>query len=66
MYTFGGQKGENKPAQPKNEIWAPKFVWLCDASIDREFYMEQEKYILGENKPSEPKIGIWARKSVWS
>jgi hypothetical protein len=29
IYTFGGQKGENKPSEPKKGI-----------SIDREFYME--------------------------
>jgi hypothetical protein len=23
-YTFEGQKGENKPSEPKNGIWAPK------------------------------------------
>jgi hypothetical protein len=23
-YTFGGQKGENKPSKPKNGIWCPK------------------------------------------
>jgi hypothetical protein len=23
-YTLGGQKGKNKPSEPKNGIWAPK------------------------------------------
>jgi hypothetical protein len=39
-YTFGGQKGENRPAEPTNGIWGPKSIWSCDISIDREFYME--------------------------
>jgi hypothetical protein len=39
-YTFGGQKGENRPREPKNGIWGPKSIWSCDISIDREFYME--------------------------
>jgi hypothetical protein len=42
-YTFGGQKCENRPSEPKNGIWGPKSVWSCDISIDREFYIEQEK-----------------------
>jgi hypothetical protein len=44
-YTFGGgaYKGENKPSEPKKRIWGPKSVWSCDISIDRKFYMEQEK-----------------------
>jgi hypothetical protein len=25
-YTFGGQKGENKPTELKNRKWAPKLV----------------------------------------
>jgi hypothetical protein len=43
VYYFWGQKGENKLSEPEYEIWAPKSVWSCDISIDREFYMEQEK-----------------------
>jgi hypothetical protein len=39
-YTFGGQKVKNRPPEPKNGIWGPKSIWLCDISIDREFYME--------------------------
>jgi hypothetical protein len=43
-YTFGGQKGENRPKneapEPKNEIWGPKSIWSWVISIDREFYME--------------------------
>jgi hypothetical protein len=57
-YTFGGQKGENKPSEPKNGIWGPKSVWSCDISIDREFNAEQEKYnfrgqmaIIGAQRP---------------
>jgi hypothetical protein len=42
-YTFGGQKSENRPPEPKNEIWGPKSIWSCDISIDQEFYTEQEK-----------------------
>jgi hypothetical protein len=45
-YTFGGQKGKNRPSEPKNGIWGPKSVWSCDIyniSIDRDFYIEQEK-----------------------
>jgi hypothetical protein len=48
---FGGQKGENKPLEPKNGIWSPKSVWSCDISIDREFYMEHEKiYFWGSKR----------------
>jgi hypothetical protein len=43
IYTFGGQKGKNWPPEPKNGIWGPKSVWLCD-SIEREFHMKQKKY----------------------
>jgi hypothetical protein len=25
-YTLRGQKGKNKPSEPKNGIWAPKVV----------------------------------------
>jgi hypothetical protein len=24
--TFGGQKGENRPSEPKNGIWTPKSI----------------------------------------
>jgi hypothetical protein len=49
--SFGGQKGENKLSEPKNEIWGPKSVWSCDISIDWEFYMEQEKiYFWGSKR----------------
>jgi hypothetical protein len=69
IYTFRGQKGENKLSEPKNGIWTPKSVWSCDISIDQEFYIEQDKiHFWGsncENKPSEPKNGIRAPKSVW-
>jgi hypothetical protein len=27
-YTFGGQKDENKPSEPKNGIWGPKSIWF--------------------------------------
>jgi hypothetical protein len=40
IYTFGGQKGKNKPSEPKNGIYGPKSLWSCDISIDRKFYME--------------------------
>jgi hypothetical protein len=42
-YTFGGEKCENRPLEPKNGIWAPKSEWSCDMSIDREYYTKQEK-----------------------
>jgi hypothetical protein len=32
-----------KPLESKNGNWAPKSVWSCDISNDREFYMKQEK-----------------------
>jgi hypothetical protein len=68
IYTFRGQKGKNRPPEPKNGIWDPKLVWSCDISIDREFYMEQEKYTFGgqksENRPPQPKNGIWGPKSI--
>jgi hypothetical protein len=43
IYTFRGPKGKNLPPEPKNGIWVPKSVRSCDISIDREFYMQQEK-----------------------
>jgi hypothetical protein len=42
-YTFGYQKGKNRPPEPKNGICGPKSVCSCDTSIDRKFNMEQEK-----------------------
>jgi hypothetical protein len=41
-YTVEGQKGENKPSEPKNGIGAKKPLWSCDISIDRKYYMDQE------------------------
>jgi hypothetical protein len=50
-YTFGGQKGKNRPPKPKNGIWGPKSVLSCDISIERVFYMEEEKmYYTGSKK----------------
>jgi hypothetical protein len=49
-YTFGGQKGENRPLEPKNGIWGLKSVWSCDISIDQEVYMEQEKICFWSSK----------------
>jgi hypothetical protein len=50
-HTFEGQKGGYRPPEPKNGIWGPKSVWSCDISIDREFYMEQEKiYFWGSKR----------------
>jgi hypothetical protein len=43
IYTFRGQRGKNRPPEPKNGILGPKSIWSCDISIDREFYVEQEK-----------------------
>jgi hypothetical protein len=51
IYTRRGQKGENRPPEPKNGIRGPKSVWSCDISIVREFYME-----LG-------KIYFWVKKA---
>jgi hypothetical protein len=48
--TFRGQRVENNTAEPKNGIWAPKSVWSSEITIDREFFMEQEKYIFGGSK----------------
>jgi hypothetical protein len=63
---FGGQKDENEPSEPKNGIWAQKLklVWSCDISIDRKFYMEQEKiHFRGQKvgtRLSEPIFSFWA------
>jgi hypothetical protein len=61
-YTFGGQKPENKPAVPKNGIWALK-------SIDRKFYMKKK---LGVKKPKisfksskTEVLSDWTKKSKW-
>jgi hypothetical protein len=43
-YIFGGQKGKNKPSEPKNEIWGPKSVWSCNISIGN-FSWSKKKYI---------------------
>jgi hypothetical protein len=68
-YSFGGQKGENKPSEPRNRIWGSKSIWSC-ISIDREIYIYMKKIHAyrvgkGENKPSEPKNWIWATKYVY-
>jgi hypothetical protein len=42
IHTFGGQKGKNRPLEPKNGIWGPKSVWSCDISIDQEFNIDEE------------------------
>jgi hypothetical protein len=71
-YTLRGQNGEHKPTEPepKNGIWAPKSVWSFDMSINRKFYMEQEKIYFwgqkGKNNQSEPKNRNWAKKPVSS
>jgi hypothetical protein len=50
-YILRGQKGENKPSEPKNGIWAPKLVWSCDISIDRKFCGDAEKiFFEGSNR----------------
>jgi hypothetical protein len=52
-YTFGGQKGENNPSEPKNGILnsVQNSVWSWDISIDWEFYMELEKiYFWGSKR----------------
>jgi hypothetical protein len=40
IYTVGGEKGKNRPPEPKNGNWGPKSAWSSDISIDWEFYME--------------------------
>jgi hypothetical protein len=50
IYTFRGRKGENEPSDLQNGIWGPKSVWPCDISIDREFYIQQQKIYFGVNK----------------
>jgi hypothetical protein len=38
IYTLGGQKGENRPSEPKNRIWGPKIsivVWYIHSSLHR-------------------------------
>jgi hypothetical protein len=53
-YTFGGQKGQNRPLKPKNRNWGLKSVWSCDISIDREYYMDHEKiYFWGSKRPKQ-------------
>jgi hypothetical protein len=50
--------------KPKNGIWGPKSVWLCDFSIDREFYKKREKIYFGVKKtkigPQSPKTEFGA------
>jgi hypothetical protein len=57
-YTFGGQRGENRPPEPKNGIWGAKSIWSCDISID--FTWSKKKYTFGSqkdgNKPPDPQI----------
>jgi hypothetical protein len=62
-YTFGAQKGENKPGvqnqygrviYPSNR----SFIWMKKIHA-----VSGEK---GKNKTSEPKHWIWAPKSAWS
>jgi hypothetical protein len=43
IYTLRGEKGKNRPPEPKNGIWGPKSVWSCDISIDQEFNIDEEK-----------------------
>jgi hypothetical protein len=51
IYTFKGQKDQNRPPEPKNGIWGSKSIWSCDISIDKQFYMEQEKiYFWGSKR----------------
>jgi hypothetical protein len=35
-YTVGGQKGENKPSEPKNVIWAKKSINISRNHTDFE------------------------------
>jgi hypothetical protein len=50
-HIFGVKKAKGKPSEPpKNENWAPKSVWLCDTSIDREFHEVDENTYLQWSK----------------
>jgi hypothetical protein len=42
IYTLRGQQVKNRLSEPKNGIWGPKSVWLCDMSIDQEFNIDEE------------------------
>jgi hypothetical protein len=55
-YTFGGQKGENKPSEPKSGNWSPISVWSCDISFDWEFYMKEKLYFRGSKRRKLAKI----------
>jgi hypothetical protein len=50
IFTFRGQKGKNRPPEPKNGIWVPKLVCSCDISIDLKFYIDEEEYTFGGQK----------------
>jgi hypothetical protein len=50
---LGARKVENKPSEPKNEIWAPK----SNIFIDPEFYKDEEFYTDKEKSPK-TKFGL--------
>jgi hypothetical protein len=75
-YTFGGQKGENRPPEPKNGIWGPKSKFGAQNQYGRVIHPSignftwSKKYILlGVKKvkigPQSPKNEIWGPKSIW-
>jgi hypothetical protein len=67
-YTFGGQKGEKKPSEPINGIWAPKSLGRVIHPSIGNFIWSKKMFPFGgqkgENKPSEPINGICAPKSL--
>jgi hypothetical protein len=63
IHTFGDQKGENKPSEPKNGIRGPKSIWSCGKSIVREFYIDQEKTYYWGSKRRKKAIRAQKRES---
>jgi hypothetical protein len=62
---MGVQKAKNGPRTQKRNL-GPKSIWSCDVSIDREFYMQQEKKIIlgvqkGEKRNLRSKINTVMR-----
>jgi hypothetical protein len=57
-YTFGGQKGENKPSRHKHGFWAQnQYGRVIYPLIKNCMYIKKKHYVTrikGENKPSEP------------
>jgi hypothetical protein len=54
-----GQKGEKKPSQPKNGIWAQnQYPPIENFTWRKKIYTFEGKK--SENKPKEPKFRFWA------